>query len=300
MNLYSAVVVVAATLLLLFAGPGCRTYESRPRPRERQDFPAITDASERLQSILRPETVRDDEQTDAPPATEDIAEIQPLLPADEPSDPPEKDDEPEKEDELDKEDESDVIVEVDGEVLTRGELDWRLLQVKAARDDLQEAPPEMMEQAAERIKNQIVEGFVVQQLLLNEARRKGIEADDGKVEEAVAEIKAGLPEGKTLQTALLEEGISEEGLRENIGAQLRMQDLIALRMEDFEAVLPTDEEIKDFYEAMLDRQEAGAEPLEEVRDEIADRLMQQRRQAVVEKYVDSLKKAADIRYGQNP
>jgi peptidyl-prolyl cis-trans isomerase C len=139
-----------------------------------------------------------------------------------------------------------VVVDVDGAVLKRSELDQQLMRALSAQG-MQGMPPQSMgPEIMAQFENDITDRFIAQHVLLNEAVRRKIEASDEEVEKTIKDLVDGLPEGITLQTALEQHGMTEAKFRADVVSDVRIRKM--LEEETKEVAQPTDEEVKKFYD----------------------------------------------------
>ncbi len=139
-----------------------------------------------------------------------------------------------------------LVVAVDGNELRQDELD-RQVGYALSSQQMGGIPPEALgPDVLNQIRSEIIERFVSQHVLLSEAGRQGVEADEGDVEAAVTEITSGLPEGMTLADALQGYSMDETQFREELKKDLQIRALLETRTED--AYKASNEEIQEFYQ----------------------------------------------------
>ena len=124
----------------------------------------------------------------------------------------------------------DVLAEVDGEKLTRGEVEKEIdIQMTALQDRI---PPERKTEFRDGMYKYTVEQFVVKQLLINEAKKQKIKVTKADKEKVYEQIKASLPPGKTIEQAMEESPLGKKRMEEEIQASLTITKLIEKEMED--------------------------------------------------------------------
>jgi len=141
-----------------------------------------------------------------------------------------------------------VLVEVDGTKLTVGEADQRIEQAMAMRG--MEIPAEQRARMLATYRQQVAEQFVVQTLLQNEADRQKVEVGEAELTNALATIRARLPEGVSLEEMMTREGVTEATLRSNLVTELRMKALVEGQFKDLK---PTEAQVAEFYDAGKER-----------------------------------------------
>jgi len=139
-----------------------------------------------------------------------------------------------------------VIVNVDGTSLTEGEVGVEVDRFMAQRG-MPGAPPEQMAQAKQHIRRQIVERFIAQRLLIDEAARKEIAVTQEETDEALSELKSSLPEGVTVEEALSRSGVTMERFSADLANDLKVRKLVDERVGSLPDV--KEEEIREFFDS---------------------------------------------------
>jgi len=98
----------------------------------------------------------------------------------------------------------------------------------------------------------VCEQFVIEALWKSEIEKQSIDIEDGTVEEIIEKTKTSLPAGISFDQFLERQQLTEEGVREEIGMQLRIQELVNRRTESV-----TDEDVIEFYEQQKDQMNVG-------------------------------------------
>lgn len=136
-----------------------------------------------------------------------------------------------------------VLVEVDGKALTQAEADEKINKSLAPfKGQISE---DQLFQIREKMRQQVVDEFVMRTLLTESIRKHGVTVSDGELAEALSEITAQLPDGMSLEAALSTSGMTEEDLRSEIKFNLQISKVVAAQMPDKKT--PTDKEIEDYY-----------------------------------------------------
>ncbi|MDT8391506.1 MAG: peptidylprolyl isomerase [Lentisphaeria bacterium] len=142
-----------------------------------------------------------------------------------------------------------IVVRVNDIELTEQEAQNRAnmqLQRMAAQ-----VPPQQLQAMVPRVSQQVVNDFIAQTLLSQEAEKQTIDIDDETVTAELKKIEARLPEGKTLEEAAAAQGVSLDEVKKDIRRDMAIQKLLDEKMPKDIAV--TDEDVKAFYEANLDK-----------------------------------------------
>jgi hypothetical protein len=114
------------------------------------------------------------------------------------------------------------------------------------------------------------------------------------LEQAVARIRNRFADDQAFERALTETGASMEELRRFVRDTLRIESYQQQRFGSM--VQPTDEEVARFYR---DHQDAFTvagvrQPLEAVRDEVRERVIETRRDALVGEWLEGLRRRGDV------
>ncbi len=155
----------------------------------------------------------------------------------------------------------------------------------------------------QRYQQDILEQLVLRELELQEAAARGIEPDAAQVEAKVEEVLARILQQNALSledlTRLLsQQGRTLEDFRAQIAEQAREQLTIELLRNQVTAeATVTEDEIQTYYQEHQDRfqDESGTvKPLEEVHDDIAALILDQKRSQIWSAWLEELRAGADV------
>jgi peptidyl-prolyl cis-trans isomerase SurA len=127
---------------------------------------------------------------------------------------------------------------VDGKDITRAEVD------KFYRTQLNPDAPEPSQDEALSLKLNILDELINNQILLEKAKKLGLEAADGEVEDKFTEFKSPYTEDE-FQRQLKARGYTVNDLRSDIRQQISIQKVI--NREVVAKITVTDEDVQDFY-----------------------------------------------------
>ncbi len=147
------------------------------------------------------------------------------------------------------------VVSVDGRAITVQEVEREAGMIAARMRASQ--PPERVGQQRDAIVNQAIQNLIDRHLLSEAAREAQVEADPGKVDQVISQIKANLPPDTSLEAFLSTQGQTEESLRQNVEQELRFNQLLAQNVG--ELAPPSDDEIGQFYEQNKENLRAPAQ-----------------------------------------
>jgi peptidyl-prolyl cis-trans isomerase SurA len=131
-----------------------------------------------------------------------------------------------------------VWASVNGKDVTRAEVD------KYYRTQLNPDAPEPSQDEALSLKLNILDELVNNQILLQRAKKMGLEAADGEVEDKFTEFKSPYTEDE-FQRQLKARGYTVDDLRGDIRQQLSIQKVI--NREVVAKITVTDQDVQDFY-----------------------------------------------------
>ena len=188
-------------------------------------------------------------------------------------------------------DTSDLVVNVDGKILKKSELEKNL---KAKMEMLKDKiPADKQKEVQENLRKQLINEFVVRTLLSDEFARRKIEASSQEVKAMMDQISAQLPPGKKLDDILKENKISQDDLL----FQVKVNKF--RKMEIGDKAKPTQKEIKEFYKA--NREKLFTDPksgkkvtFDEAKSKISAYLEQQKSQQAFIAVLKNLQQKAKI------
>ncbi len=148
-----------------------------------------------------------------------------------------------------KADSAGIAVEVDGEKMTRRQLDQdvqrRLETLKS------QIPAENLESAQSEIRRAVTDEFIIRTLLNREVNRSKQTATEKEIAEVMDAMKAQLPAGMTLEELFKKNKIDAAAMREEIVLNIRINKLVAAELGSKAKI--TDKEISDFYQKNQDQ-----------------------------------------------
>ena len=190
----------------------------------------------------------------------------------------------------------DVVAEVNGEKIDKkefesaytGQFQQMAMQAQMSGQEVDQT----------QLKGQIAESLVAQELLVQETEKQKIAATEEQTDASLQELaqQNGLESSKEFLAALKEQGISEEEVREQVKAQVKVDQLVA---QETGEIKPTEDELKKVYEqAQAQQKEAGSEELpafEEVKPQLEEQVKMQKESEAVQGLVAKLREAADVK-----
>ena len=142
------------------------------------------------------------------------------------------------------------------------------------------------------ISNQALNLLVNQALLVQAAEAAGTQVGD-TVDQQYAQLVQSAGGVEEFEAQLQQANTTQEQIREDLRAQLLIQTHLENKL-NLEGITVTEEEINQFYEQLVAQQGEGTPALEELRDQIAAQLQNQKEAQVVNQYLTQLREDADI------
>ena len=149
----------------------------------------------------------------------------------------------------------------------------------------------------EQLKTQVAEQLVNNELLRQGAA--GIEATDKDIDTTLDEIakQSGLGSGDEVVSALEQQGISAEQVRQDAASQFAITTYIE---QEADIAEPSDEELKAQYDAMVEQQSAAGGAAEEVpsfeemKDQLAQQATMQQQNEAATEIAGKLRESGDV------
>lgn len=190
----------------------------------------------------------------------------------------------------------DVVAQVNGEEISKEEfVSTYEGQLPRAAQQSQMTGQEVDQ---DQLKQQIAEGMVGQELLIQEAGNRGIEGSEEEVNKTLDELVSqyGLESKDEFLAALEQQGTSEEEVMAQLETQTKVDQLIS---DEYGEMNPTEEELKEAYEQAKAQQEqmgGGSEigSFEEVKPEIKAQVKNQKVSEATQKLIQKLREEADV------
>ena len=106
----------------------------------------------------------------------------------------------------------------------------------------------------EQLQQDVVERLITQELLWQEAQRRGVIASDADVDEQLNNMKSGFDTERAFVFQIEAGGFTEKSYREDIRQQRSVQQMIAGELA--QAVAVSDEEVQEFYDENIEQMTA--------------------------------------------
>ncbi|GLI30724.1 MULTISPECIES: rod-determining factor RdfA [Brachybacterium] len=151
----------------------------------------------------------------------------------------------------------------------------------------------------EQLKTQVAEQLVNNELLRQGAEDAGIKASDKDIDTTLDEIakQSGLGSGDEVVSALEQQGISAEQVRQDAASQFAITTYIE---QEADIAEPSDEELKAQYDALVEQQSAAGGSAEEVpsfeemKDQLAQQATMQQQNEAATEIAGKLRESGDV------
>jgi hypothetical protein len=184
--------------------------------------------------------------------------------------------------------ENEVVAKVNGEEIIGSKYLMILQQVQMS---MQQQGQDINDEAvAEIIHNQTMENVIANQLILQDANKKGYKPKENQVQEQLDQIIAQFESDEELDEVLKTNNLTMEQLEKQIYEDLTMQSYMEKEIEVPEI---SDEEIQQIYDQYAGQSE-DSPPLIEVESQIRASLEQQNAQEQMTVIVEGLKANSEI------
>lgn len=190
----------------------------------------------------------------------------------------------------------DTVAEINGEKITKEEFSLSYEQQFQQAAMQSQMTGEEVDQ--DQIKLQVAEGMIGQQLLKQEANKRFTDVSEADTDKLIDELveQNQLENRDEFFAAFEEQGTDKEELLTLIEAQVKIDQLIAEESGDVE---PTDEELKEVYEAMKAQQEEmDAEEeipsFDEMKPDLVEQVKYQKESEVVQTLVEKLREEGEV------
>ena len=183
---------------------------------------------------------------------------------------------------------NDIVAVVNGENITRGELEIARTQVTAQ----QGIDMSVFDDAAKaQFDAQILESLISQRLIQQASAKASITIDDATVDTQMATIRSQFATEEEFAQALTAEGLSEEALKAQIKKDLTTQAYLEQELQ-LSTITVSEEEVNTTYTQVAVGEEVP--PLEEVYAQVENMLREQKTQERIATLLERLSAEAQI------
>jgi len=147
--------------------------------------------------------------------------------------------------------------------------------------------------AQAEIRTQALDTLINNALIVTAAQNAGLTVSQEEYDVIYAELIASLGSEEVLRTRMVEVGLTQKRLENNINERILADEYIATQTGD-QNLTVTDADVEAFI-ASLNAPEGQLPPLEEIRDEIEAEILNQRQQVLIMNILEKLRAEADIK-----
>jgi len=182
----------------------------------------------------------------------------------------------------------DLQVNVNGEIITSKDVDEQYLKIpEKSRENM--------------TKDKVLESLITEKLLLQETSKKGISTTDDEIDLYIGKVKisSGLNESDFGQK-ISEQGITLSEYKNDLREVMTISKLLEKEL-DLKNIKASDTDVENYieeypgFQEVLDEGDAEMDAL--LMNKIQMKLTREKQQALVNKYVESLKQNAQIKDG---
>lgn len=196
-------------------------------------------------------------------------------------------------DTMEQQDDSEVVATVNGEDITRGELNTRFTQAEQNLVAQGQGAQLEDEEVRSQLETQILDQLVAERLVAQQIAANNVTVTEAEVDTEIDGLITQLGGAAAFNTQLEEAGVTEAQVREDIATQLVTQKYL-LSVIDTSTVSVTDTEVQAAYDQIAANQE-DVPPLDDtVREQLRAQLAQQEQQALVNQHIAELRAEADV------
>ncbi len=182
-----------------------------------------------------------------------------------------------------------VIATVNGDKIFKNDYD---AVFKRLNPQIEQSGQSNNKEYLDKVKIQIINGLINDKLLLQNAKKSEITVSEDEVIQELQSITERVGGEENLKNEMLKEGLTKEKLKEDIKNQIFVQKYLLANI-DFNSPSVSEEEIKAFYDRASEGQE-GVPNLEVVSSQIKDQITKDKRQKLINDFLDKLRATADI------
>ncbi|MBP3951633.1 SurA N-terminal domain-containing protein [Bacillus suaedae] len=179
-----------------------------------------------------------------------------------------------------------VVATVNGEEITGSKYNDMYSQTLLMfQQNGQDATDEAM------VQEQTLSRLIEQELLMQEVETLGIEAPSSEIEERLEQIKSQFENEEQFEEQLAQLDLTEQALEDQLAYEIRVNKYIEQEVPEVEI---DENEVQAYYDQLVSQQGEQVPALEEVRDQIEEVLMNQRRQTNFASMIEILKEESEI------
>ncbi len=189
-------------------------------------------------------------------------------------------------------DDQKVVATVNQDKITGNEYNSALSTIQGQLQQSGQDPTS--KEGAKAVKKQTIDALVGQELILQDAEKKGIKASDKQVDKQLKEEKKQFKDNAQFEEALKKSGLTMDQLKSDIADSIKYSQYVD---KEIKSVSVSEKDVKAYYDQYTDemkKQKQKAPEYKEVKSQIKKQLESQEKQKEVQKEIEKLKKSAKI------
>ncbi len=189
-------------------------------------------------------------------------------------------------------DDQKIVATVNQDKITGNEYNSALSTIQGQHQQSGQDPTS--KEGAKAVKKQTIDALVGQELILQDAEKKGIKASDKEVDKQLKEEKKQFKDNAQFEEALKKSGLTMDQLKSDIADSIKYSQYVD---KEIKSASVSEKDVKSYYDQYADemkKQKQKAPEYKEVKSQIKKQLESQEKQKEVQKEIEKLKKSAKI------
>lgn len=141
-----------------------------------------------------------------------------------------------------------AAVDVNGDKIYAADVD-RVMTMMQDREPTLKSGTEASKKALQDLRDSVIDNFIVQKLLVQEAKRQNITVPTATIDKSFKDFKADYGDDEAFKKAMAAEGKTPEDVRRTLNEELVLRELTSRMTADIKV---TDADVKAYYNAHLD------------------------------------------------
>lgn len=193
----------------------------------------------------------------------------------------------------------DVVAEVNGEEISKD--DFKVVYESQFQQMAMQSQLSGQEVDQDQLKSATVDGLVDNELLAQDAEKQGISVSDDEAEQELTKLaETNQMSRDDFMAANKEQGLDEKRVLDEVKSQTLIKKLLESENGEFTA---SEEELQQSYQQVQQQQQMSGQggqaqqlpPMEQVRPQLQDQVINQKLAEAMQKKADELRKGADVK-----
>ncbi|OJT56097.1 SurA N-terminal domain-containing protein [Bacillus altitudinis] len=187
-------------------------------------------------------------------------------------------------------DDQKVVATVNKDKITGSEYNSALSTIQGQLQQSGQDPTS--KEGAKAVKKQTIDALVGQELILQDAEKKGYKASDKQVDKQLKEEKKQFKDNAQFEEALKKSGLTMDQLKSDIADSIKYSQYVD---KEIKSASVSEKDVKAYYDQYAEQMKKQKAPdFKDVKSQIKKQLESQEKQKEVQKEIDQLKKSAKI------